>query len=228
MMRIGIFGGTFDPVHMGHLRAAEEIRENQSLDRVYLVPAYIPPHKRSKRITDPGIRLRMLKAAIRGNRRLSVSEIEINNGGVSYSINTVKAFQKRQEELYFILGVDAFAEIATWHSYQEIFYHTNFIIMERPNNEKVSPKGLFPADVEEKIRKVGRDTFEHISGKRIQVQVVTQLDISSTKIRESVNKGKSIKYLVPQQVERIIDETGLYRGSLKRKTESVRHYLSHA
>jgi nicotinate-nucleotide adenylyltransferase len=211
-MSVGIFGGTFDPVHLGHLRAAEEIREQFRLDKVYFVPAYIPPHKRTHKITDPATRLRMLKAAIRGNKFLRASEIEIKSGGVSYSINTIRMFEKRFEQIYFIMGIDAFLEIDTWYNYRELFDHTDFIVMGRPINEKKEPKGLFPGDIGKEIRRLDGNTFEHRSGKKIHVQHVTQLDISSTEIRKSVGNGRSIKYLVPGQVERIIEEERLYKN----------------
>lgn len=210
-MRVGIFGGTFDPVHIGHLRAAEEIREQYLLDKVYFVPAHMPPHKRTRNITDPDLRLRMLRAAIRGNRGLHASEIEIKSGGVSYSINTIKAFEKRFKKLYFVIGIDAFSEIDTWHNYREIFSHTNFIIMERPLNREKTADDLFPPGIRKDINRVGENTYEHASGKRIHMQTVTQLDISSTQIRDSARSGRSIKYLVPQSVERIINEGKLYR-----------------
>jgi nicotinate-nucleotide adenylyltransferase len=197
---------------MGHLRAAEEICERYLLDKVYFVPAHIPPHKRARKITDPALRLRMLKAAIRGNRLLRASEIEIRSGGVSYSINTVKVFEKRFKKIYFIIGMDAFSEIDTWHSYREIFSHTNFIIMKRPNNGKKGANDLFPPDIRKEISRVDGNTFEHRSGKSIYVQPVTQLDISSTNIRESARNGRSIRYLVPRQVEKIIDDEKLYRS----------------
>jgi nicotinate-nucleotide adenylyltransferase len=211
-MKVGVFGGTFDPVHIGHLRAAEEIREQYELDKVYFVPAYIPPHKMARRITDPTIRLRMLKAAIRGNRFLRASEVEIKSGGVSYSINTIKMFERRFGKIYFILGIDAFLEINTWFSYRDLFDHTDFIIMGRPTNEREVPKDLFPGDIGKEMSRLDGNTFVHRSGKRVHLQPVTQLDISSTDIRKSVRKGRSIKYLVPGRVERIIDETELYKN----------------
>jgi nicotinate-nucleotide adenylyltransferase len=211
-MRIGIFGGTFDPVHVGHLRAAEEIRELYLLDKVYFVPACIPPHKRARKITDPALRLKMLKAAIRGNGFLYTSDIEIKSGGVSYSINTIKVFEKRFKKIYFIVGVDAFSEIDTWHNYREIFSHTNFIIMGRPSNGRKGAREMFPPDIRKEISRVDGNTFEHTSGKRIHLQHVTQLDISSTDIRELTGVGRSIKYLIPRQVEKIIDKEKLYRN----------------
>jgi nicotinate-nucleotide adenylyltransferase len=213
-MKVGIFGGTFDPVHIGHLRTAEEIREQYLLDKVYFVPAYIPPHKRTREITDPALRLAMLKRAIRGNSYLCASDIEIKNQGVSYSVNTIKIFRKRFEKLYFIVGIDAFLEIDTWYNYREIFNYTNFIIMERPLNRKISASKLFPSDIRKDINRIDEDAFRHSSGNKIHMQRVTQLDISSTKIRDSAGKGNSIRYLVPQPVEKFINKMGLYRKTV--------------
>ncbi|MCX5799245.1 MAG: nicotinate-nucleotide adenylyltransferase [Proteobacteria bacterium] len=210
-MRIGIFGGTFDPVHIGHLRVVEEVREFFFLERVYFVPVYIPPHKRNQRITSADERLKMLSMAIRGNNALYLSEMEIKRGGVSYSIDTIRSFEKKYKDLYFIIGIDAFSEIDTWHRYEEIFHHTNFIIMIRPTHKQVSGIEMFPMNVRGDVKRVGEYTFEHISGKRIYVHNITQFDISSTKIRESLKKEKSIRYLVPYTVERFIHKRRLYR-----------------
>ncbi len=210
--KIGIFGGTFDPVHIGHLRAAEEIREHFSLDRVYFVPANIPPHKKNKEITDTAIRFRMIKTVIRDNPNLRVSKIEMKRNGVSYSIDTVQAFEKRFKYLYFIIGIDAFSEINTWLNYREIFYHTNFIIMARPMKGERTSKDIFPPDVKKNMKKLDNSTFQHISGNKTYLHHVTQLDISSTMIRKNVKAGKTIKYIVPENVKRIINEKGLYRA----------------
>jgi len=209
-MKVGIFGGTFDPVHFGHLRAAEEVREAYFLDKIYFVPAYIPPHKQYIKITDYDSRLKMLRAAIKGNRYLYVSDLEIKRKGVSYTIDTVRAFERHFEEIYFILGLDAFTEIDTWHDYPDLFYHTNFIVMERPNKLERNYYEVFPQDIKGSIKQYDIHTFEHKSGKKIQMYPVTQLDISSTQIRKYVLMGKSIRYLVPPAVERIIGEKLLY------------------
>ena len=211
-MKIGLFGGTFDPVHIGHLRAAEEIRESYALDRVYFIPAYIPPHKRRQGITGADIRLKMVKSAIRGNPYLRASEVELKREGVSYSIDTVRAFEKRFKTLYFIMGIDAFSEIDTWHDYREIFNHTNFIIMIRPSNGKTFIKDIFPEDLKVKMKKMDNCSFQHVSGNKIYLHRVTQLDISSTGVRENVKNGKTTRYIVPQTVEKIISEKGLYRA----------------
>src|SRR5512145_1392779 len=150
-MAIGIFGGTFDPVHMGHLRVAEEIREIFSLERIYFVPGGMPPHKRRRKITNAEERLHMLKAATKGNRFFRVSEIEMKRSGPSYTIDTLRVFEKRFSDLYFLIGIDAFSEINTWHLYRELFHHANFIVMTRPSGTKESIPKMLPEDVKKDI-----------------------------------------------------------------------------
>lgn len=209
-MATGIFGGTFDPIHMGHLRVAEEIREVFSLEKIYFVPGGIPPHKRRQKITDGEERLCMLKAALKGNRFFRVSEIEIKRSGPSYTIDTLKAFKKRFDELYFIIGIDAFSQIDTWHMYRELFYHTNFIVMTRPSGKKQPILEMLPTDVRIEIRKSNDAMCTHRSGRKIYLHDITQIDISSTKIKELLKKHRSIRYLVPASVEKIITERGVY------------------
>jgi nicotinate-nucleotide adenylyltransferase len=209
-MAIGIFGGTFDPIHMGHLRVAEEIREIFSLENIYFVPGGIPPHKRRRRTTAAEERLRMLKAAVKGNRFFRVSEIETKRSGPSYTIDTLKAFEKRFDELYFLIGIDAFSQIDTWHLYQELFYHTNFVVMTRPSGKKQTIPEMLPVDVQREIKKSNDTMCMHKSGKKIYLHDITQIDISSTKIKELLKRHRSIRYLVPASVEKIIAERGLY------------------
>jgi nicotinate-nucleotide adenylyltransferase len=210
-MATGIFGGTFDPIHMGHLRVAEEIREIFSLERIYFVPGGMPPHKRRRKITAAEERVRMVKAAVKGNRSFQVSEIEIKRSGPSYTIDTLKAFKKRFDELHFIIGIDAFSQINTWHLYRELFYHTNFIVMTRPSGKKQTILEMLPADVRKEIKKSTDTTCAHRSGRKIYLHDITQIDISSTKIKELLKKNRSIRYLVPASVENIIIERGLYK-----------------
>ncbi len=209
-MGIGIFGGTFDPVHIGHLRAAEEIRESFGLEKIFFVPAYIPPHKRGKRIADIDERVGMLKTAIRGNAYLRFSDLEIKRGGVSYSIDTIETFEKRYGEVYFIVGLDAFLEVDTWHRYGELFSHANFIVMLRPGEREESGLDALPRDLLDMVTRIDESTLLHASGRKIYFPRITQLDISSTRIREASKNQKSIKYLVPDRVERFIQQRGLY------------------
>ncbi len=211
MMKIGIFGGTFDPVHMGHLRVAEEVREFFSLERIVFIPVFIPPHKRGHRITDAGDRLEMLKAGTRGNRFFQTSEIEIQRKGVSYTIDTLRAFEKRSRETYFLIGIDAFSEIHTWHEYGKLFYHSHFIVMTRPARKQSSLPNILPHDMRKEVRVIDENILEHQSGNRIYLHEITQLDISSTKIKQLLQNGRSVRYLVPGPVERYINQRGLYR-----------------
>ena len=209
-MAIGIFGGTFDPIHMGHLRVAEEIREIFSLEKIYFVPGGIPPHKRRQGITSAEERLQMVRTALKGNKFFRASEIETKRKGPSYTIDTLKAFEKRFEELYFLIGIDAFSQIDTWHRYRELFYHTNFIVMTRPSGKKQTIQEMLPGDVREEIKKSSDTVCAHKSGKKIYLHDITQIDISSTKIKELLKRDRSIRYLVPASVEKIITERGLY------------------
>jgi nicotinate-nucleotide adenylyltransferase len=210
-MRVGIFGGTFDPVHIGHLRASEEIRESFSLDRIYFVPAFVPPHKRDQRVTDARERFIMLKKALRGKKGFVVSDVEIKKEGISYSIETVEHFERLFGDIYFILGEEAFSEIETWLRWQEIFSHANFIVMVRSRNGQEAKKFQLPASVSPLFKEGADGVYEHASGKRLFFGYVTDISVSSTKIRDLVRQGRSIRYLVPACVEAYIVSRGLYR-----------------
>lgn len=211
-MKIGIFGGTFDPVHIGHLRAAEEIREGFPLNRIHFVPANIPPNKMDKEITEVDVRIEMLKAAVKGNRYMAVSDWEAKRGGISYTIDTIRSFETGMDEPFFIIGMDAFLEIDTWYDYENLFYHTNFIVITRPFEMATDGIDIFPTSVREAVNRRGKGEYEHSSGKRIYLKDVTAIGVSSTDIRRYVKDGRSIRYIVPESVKRIIIRRGLYRG----------------
>lgn len=205
-MGVGLFGGTFDPVHIAHLRIAEEVREAFSLEKVYFVPAWIQPLKRTATGAGADDRVRMLEMATRGNSFFRTSKVEIRRGGISYSIDTVKLFSRRFDDIYFLVGLDAFSDIGLWRGSEELFSYANFVVMVRPGRRV---EGL-PGPLKGQATQVGDLTWEHASGKRIYVHHITQLDVSSTAIRELSRKGKSIRYLVPDAVERYITKRGLY------------------
>lgn len=210
-MKVGLFGGTFDPIHLGHLRAVEEIREIFSLDIVYFIPVFVPPHKREKKIADIEDRVNMIRLSIKGNNFMKLSDIEIKRGGISYSFDTICYFENKFKDIYFIIGVDAFSEIKTWHRYKELFDHTNFIVMVRPNASRVLGFEIFPEEIRGQLKKEEPDVFEHSSGKKIYFKDITQLDISSTRIRHLIEQNKSIRYLVTDKVGTYIEKRGLYR-----------------
>ena len=209
-MRVGLFGGTFDPVHNGHLRVAEEVREHFALEKVYFIPAFIQPLKRRIKVTAAADRLKMVEMATRSNTSFHASEIEMRRGGVSYSIDTIRAFAARYGEVFFLVGLDAFLEIHLWKEYREVFELAHLIVLVRPTHKKVNRRDVFPVSLRPHVKAVDENTYEHSSGKRIYFLRVTQLDISSTMIRELARNGSSIKYLVSYGVERFIKKRGLY------------------
>lgn len=216
-MKIGLFGGTFDPIHWGHLRSAEEVSETFALDRVYFIPAAVPPHKRSRTTTPARDRLRMVRLAVAKNPRFRVSTVEIRRAGISYSIDTIREFAGgagKRDCLYFIIGLDAFREIGTWKDFGEIFPLCNFIVTSRPGSKEKDPlkgsgvavKKLFCYDFVEK-------NYRHQSGTRIFFTELTDIAISASEIRELVKKGRSIRYLLPPAVENYIKKRALYRAA---------------
>jgi nicotinate-nucleotide adenylyltransferase len=211
---IGIYGGTFNPIHFGHLRTAEEICERFLMKEVIFIPSASPPHKDAKDIVDPMHRLKMTNLAVTGNARFSVSELETQRQGKSYSIDTVRELKRLSpdDQFAFILGIDAFLEIVTWHKYEEIFNECDFIVTTRPGVPRVSCAMAIPSPLREgfKRKKSGRE-FVNAAGKQIIFADVTDLNISATAIRAMVREGNSIRYLMPRRVMDYIAEHGLYK-----------------
>jgi nicotinate-nucleotide adenylyltransferase len=220
-MKIGLFGGTFDPIHWGHLRSAEEVSEAFDLDRVYFIPASIPPHKRGQTMTPAQDRLQMVRLAVAGNSRFSASTVEISRLGVSYSIDTIREFDEKKrarDSLYFIIGLDAFREIATWKDFAAIFPLCNFIVTTRPGSKENDPlKGTGVAVKKLFCYDFRRKNYRHRSGTRIFFIELTDIAISASEIRTLVKQGKSIRYLVPPAVEKYIERRGLYDSQRKER-----------
>jgi nicotinate-nucleotide adenylyltransferase len=214
-VRIGIFGGTFNPIHLGHLRAAEEIRERFNLKRIIFIAAAVPPHKAVEGGISGEHRMEMVRLAISGNPHFSLSDIELKRPGRSYSIGTIQLFRQRYGsdlELFFILGMDAFLEIGTWKSFQELFSLCHFIVMTRPGFDKSYTATILPPEIADAFAyDEGENRFIHHDGYSVYLQGVTFLDISSTKVREEIDKGRSIRYLLPRKVERYIKQHHFYR-----------------
>jgi nicotinate-nucleotide adenylyltransferase len=215
-MKIGLFGGTFDPIHWGHLRSAEEVRETFGLDRVYFIPAAVPPHKRGQTTTPAQDRLQMVRLAVAGNAKFSASTAELARAGVSYSIDTIREFAASLapgDSLFFIIGLDAFREIGTWKNFADIFPLCNFVVTSRPGSKEKDPlkgtgvavKKLFCYDFKQK-------NYRHESGTRIYFDELTDIAISASEIRDLVKQGKSIRYLVPSGVENYIRRHALYQN----------------
>ncbi len=214
-MRIGLFGGTFDPIHWGHLRSAEEVREALSLDRILFIPASRPPHKKGQHTTPAHHRLQMVRLAVKKNPRLRVSTVEIKRGGVSYSIDTLRYYAravKGSNSYYFILGSDAFREIASWKNFRDIFPLCHFVVTSRPGSGNSNSLRQTPVAVQKLFcYDLKRRIYRHRSGTDLYFVKLTDIAISASGVRRRVQEGKSIRYLVPLEVEAYIKKRGLYR-----------------
>jgi len=220
-MRIGLFGGTFNPVHIGHLRAALEVKEGFELDEVILIPAALPPHKIPGEVAEAADRLQMLNLALEESSHFQLSDVELKRAGPSYTIDTVEHFKQTlpdQSRIYLIMGMDAFLEIDTWKSYDELLVQIPFIVINRPKSgcgfndcgwesmenylkSKISKDFVFSES---------QNCYRAKNKQPIYVFTVTGLDISSTRVRDLIGAGRSIRYLVPQKVAEFINSKGLY------------------
>ncbi len=212
-MKAGILGGTFNPIHLGHLRVAEEIGEDLGLDKVYLVPSGVPPHKSPHPVADFSHRLEMVRLASRPSPLLDVWDIEGKRPGLSYSIETLRLFHSHfgsELELFFIIGMDAFIEIKTWKEYQDLFRYASFVVIDRPGYNTDKFDSFLDSLHVGLAWSPERECFSHPSGTMLLRRDTTLMDISASRIREMVRKGKSIRFLVPEEVREYIEKTGLY------------------
>lgn len=201
MRRIGIFGGTFDPVHNGHMGLAEDAVAQAGLDEVIMIPAKIQPFKQEKKTESGEDRFQMLALVASQNDYITVSRDELDNEGVSYSYLTLRRMQEKNPDaqLYFICGSDSFLKVDTWMNADEILENYSFIVGgDRP--------GYRHNELEAAIKRI-----QHRFNTEIIVINNRQFDVSSTEIRDRLAQGKSIDNLVPPPVERYIIQHGLYR-----------------
>ena len=187
--RIGILGGTFNPIHIGHLSIAQTVQERFGLEKVLFVPAFRPPHRNIVKLASPEERFQMVRLGIKSNALFDVSDFEIKREGKSYSIDTVKYFRKiypKGTKLFFIIGADNFAELSKWKCIDEILEIVSFIVVNRPGYE--------------------------IQDSEIKHYIVNMpgMDIASSHIRRRIAQGKSVKYLVPESVFRYIKRKKIY------------------
>ena len=226
-MKLGILGGTFDPIHLGHLRSAEEIGQRLGLEKVYLIPSALPPHKTEMPITPFHHRLAMARLGTDCSPLLETMDLEGNRPGFSYSIETLEELREvfgPASELFFILGTDAFLEIETWRDYKRLFEYAHFVILFRAGYQNHGLDGIF-SHLGIKGPTKGTDNyFSAPSGKAIILITSTRMEISSTNIRNMVKEDKSIHFLVPEAVRAYIIEKGLYvSDDPHRKSKIVPH-----
>ena len=221
MKRIGLFGGTFNPIHLGHIQVIQEVKKGFGLDKIFIIPSALPPHKEADGLVDAGDRIEMIRLSFSNRPDFEVSDVELNRSGPSYTIDTVRHFKSiltKDTELFLILGLDAFLEIDTWKSYKDLFLMIPFIVMSRGSegkNGRVSGRKTVGDYLKSKISKgynlfASQSSYTHKEKQPVYVFDVTPIDISSTKIRTLIKKGSSIKSLVPEIVEGFIKSKGLY------------------
>jgi nicotinate-nucleotide adenylyltransferase len=214
-LKIGLFGGTFNPIHLGHLRSAEEVREAFALDRIYFVPAASPPHKSANGLASAAHRLRMVELAVADNPYFSTSAVELERPGMSYSVDTIRYFLAtvRPSSLLFIVGIDAFRELATWKEYTAIPGLCDLLVTSRPGMPTPPPEQFLPVALKTLFwYDSASNVYRHSSGHSLILYEIAGLDIAASTIREKLHHGKSIRYLVPLAVEAYITHHALYRS----------------
>jgi nicotinate-nucleotide adenylyltransferase len=205
-VRIGVFGGSFDPVHIGHLLAAECCREQAGLDRVLFVPAAIQPHKQHRQLASGQHRLEMLALATGGHDAFAVSGDELDRGGVSYTVHTLERLKTQHpaDDLLLILGPDAFLGLPSWREPQRIVELADIVPVER-----ASLDDLFAAVSGGSLESLlGRDRLARVIAERVRLPAI---GIRASDLRSAVAAGKSVRYRTPRAVERYITTHGLYR-----------------
>lgn len=210
MSRIGIFGGTFDPVHIAHLRCAVELAESLELDHVNLLPCHIPPHRATPGATSDA-RIEMLELAVEQVPKLRVDTREARRSTPSYTVETLESYRAEHPEprqLLFFMGMDAFNQFTGWHRWEDIFELAHLVVVERPGSRLDGAEARLLesrriADARALVKPAGN----------ILMQSVTQFDISATRIRQLASQNRDISYLVTAKVRRYIQHNGLYAAS---------------
>jgi nicotinate-nucleotide adenylyltransferase len=201
-MRIGVFGGTFDPVHLGHLITAEQCREQVALDEVWFVPAYLPPHKQDQSVTPFKRRVEMLQLAVVGQPAFRISEIEKERGGLSFTVDSLEELRSRRpnDELFLIVGSDCLPDLPGWRDPVGIVKRAGLVVVARPHWAMWSADRLrdalkLPADIELRMVEVN----------------IPLVDLASRELRQKAAEGRSIRFLVTRAVEAYITDKKLYR-----------------
>jgi len=240
LMKVGLFGGTFNPIHFGHLEAVAQVRKNFALDRIYLIPSAIPPHKSPEGIADAQDRLEMTRIAVSEypiiKDCVTVSDIELRRSGPSYTIDTVCHFKAilPDAELFFIAGLDAFLETNSWKSCMKLFRKISFIVMPRAGyagDIREAVKTYLHTCISEgyrfqdeprsgaKIRngiaapQCGAECYIHSEMQPVYISSVCLPDISSTEIRRRIKAGQPVRQMIPEPVENFIKTKGLFNDA---------------
>jgi nicotinate-nucleotide adenylyltransferase len=200
-MRLGLYGGSFDPVHLGHLILAEQCREQCALDEVWFLPAASPPHKAHRELTPGKARVEMLEFATAGHPEFVVNRMELQRGGTTYTVDTLQQLhdEDASRELFFLIGADSLSDLATWREPERIAELATVVAVNR-GDRPLPQLDTLQTQLGEKI------------ASRVALASMPGIDLSATDIRRRVRDGKSIRYLVPRAVEIYIAEHGLYQN----------------
>lgn len=199
MKRIGIIGGTFDPIHLAHVNIAKEAKDRLNLDKVIFIPAGSQPLKIDKKVTRASLRFNMVEKAIEGYDGFEVSDYEIKKQGLSYTFETLEHFKKEDEELFFITGADCLLSLEKWKNVKRIFELCTLVVLTRPGYDE---RSLYKQ----------KDYIEEKYNGKIVILELEGIDISSTEIRGLVREGKNISKLVASEVFKLIKNNDLYMG----------------
>lgn len=216
--RVGVYGGTFNPIHLGHLRAAEEVAEALALERVLFVPSAEPPHKVEEagdRLAPAPLRLAWVRAALADNPRFAVDDIEVRRGGASYSVDTLRSLGERlaPERPVFLIGHDAFALIGSWREPERLFELAHWAVTTRPPVVAAGrlPDWLPPGAQEAfEMSPDGRLGRHREAGTWVRQVEISALDISASDIRARVRDGRSVRYLLPESIREAVLDSGVY------------------
>jgi nicotinate-nucleotide adenylyltransferase len=215
---LGVFGGTFNPIHLGHLRAAEQVAEQLALGRVLFVPSGTPPHKRDEPLAPAGLRLAWVRRAVAGNKRFEVDPLEVERGGPSFSIDTLRAIAARvaPQKPVFVIGCDALADLASWREPGAVLECAHLAVMARRAEGGAAARGglaeHFPAALRDAIELEpgGLSAHHRRADTWIRWLEIEALPISATDVRARLRAGRSIRYLVPDAVHDEIVASGAY------------------
>jgi nicotinate-nucleotide adenylyltransferase len=214
--KIGIFGGTFNPIHLGHMKAALEVQEKFSLDKILLIPSHIPPHKGASDIASPSHRLKMVELAVAVYPHIIPSSVEIEAKGKSYSIITLSKLKEQfpESSMFFILGIDAFLEIHTWRDYKKLLDQCHFIVISRPGYDLEEAKDVLGDRYRDRMLQdcdAMEQKIAEAQSRKIFLLSIPALDIASKDIRHKVKMGECIADLVAEPVREYIEQNNLYQ-----------------
>jgi nicotinate-nucleotide adenylyltransferase len=208
-----LFGGTFNPVHYGHLLLADEVRELLGVDRVLFVPAAVPPHKAPGQVAPAADRFAMVRLAIAGRPAFAVSDIELTRPGPSYTVETLEALALPRESLFLIVGSETFLDLLSWRTPRRVAELARLVVVPRAGSA-FDPESAAALKV---LREIGEERFAHLTGGGVPpdgvlIAHVTSLPVSASDLRARVREGRSLAFRLPDAVIAHIERTGLYRG----------------